>query len=536
MEEFKIYPILGLKSNIPHNDPSLFKEYGDGVACHCVDGINIDFTRKLNATSKSQGQILWSNTAVTDPQKCLGLFYFDNDATTAQWRVESTTSGGRIYKYDGSRDPVRISDVVGHGGATEFADGNLELYSMVQMGEYMIFTDYGEHTPYKAKTTDTAFTKLCQAGTEFKFRFLEVFQNRILGAYSDQTNGDIELRWSETLPTWATLEFAAGNQLYSPNDDSITGIKNMGRNACYLYGRNSISRIDYYPGYSSPFGITNIVADQGAYSHWSIVNKGGLHYFYNTSYGFCAFDGTGNFPAGGRPISEPINDIVATINIDYAGHIVGTFIPMRHEVAWAVPLYGSATPSHILFYNINTGNWRIKDFPAWFIDFWSISSDVTWTSLTTDLGYTTWDDLGTLRWADFVTTQPYLVTANTDGHLYYEAGESNATAAFDGYRVEPILDFGRPEDKDLLLEIWFGIAATGSYSIYCSYRGGSTEAEVEGASWTTLPEVSCDSPANAVIRASQTNRFHQIKWGTDGANEPFSVNTIQFRFVPQGRY
>lgn len=535
MQEFKIYPILGLKSNLPHNDPSLFIQHGDGFATHCVDGINIDFTRKQYATSKSHGQVQWSNSAITDAAKCLGLFYFDDGATNAQWRFDGTSSGGRVYKYDSSRDPVRISDVVGHAGAVEFANDNLDLYSIIQMGTYMIFSDHGEHTPYKASTTDTALTKLILSGTEYKFRYLELFQNKIIGAYSDQTNGDIEIRWTDTLPVWATLDFPAANQLYSPHDDSISGIKNMGRNACYIYGKNSINRIDYYPGYSSPFAITNIVADQGCETHWSIVNVGGLHYMYNTHYGFCAFDGTANFPAGGKPISDIINDIVGTINQDYAGHIVGTFIPVTQEVAWAVPLYGSSVPSHIMFYNTRTGHWRIKDFPAWYVDYWKISSDVIWTDLGA-LGYTTWDDIGPLRWADIVSTLPYMVTGNTDGHTYYNGSEGNAGSNFDGYRVEPIMDFGRPEDRDLLLEIWFGIADAGSYSIYCSYRGGDTEAEVENSSWTTLPEVSCDSPSNAITRCAETNRLHQIKWGTDSANEPFSVNTIQFRYVPQGRY
>jgi len=106
----------------------------------------------------------------------------------------------------------------------------------------------------------------------------------------------------------------------------------------------------------------------------------------------------------------------------------------------------------------------------------------------------------------------------------------------DGYRVEPVMDFGRPNDKDLLLEIWFSIVKTGSYALYVSYRGGDTLAEVNDASWEALGEVSFNSPSDAVTRLAKVNRFHQIKYGTDGADEPFIVNNIEFKYVPQGRY
>jgi hypothetical protein len=89
--------------------------------------------------------------------------------------------------------------------------------------------------------------------------------------------------------------------------------------------------------------------------------------------------------------------------------------------------------------------------------------------------------------------------------------------------------------KSLLLEIWLGLSAYGNYSIYIYYRGGDTEAECESAAWAALPEVAADT-STPVCYTNKLNRYHQIKWGTDAANEPFSVNSITFKYVPQGSY
>ena len=97
-----------------------------------------------------------------------------------------------------------------------------------------------------------------------------------------------------------------------------------------------------------------------------------------------------------------------------------------------------------------------------------------------------------------------------------------------------MIDFGNPYDRELLSEIWFGLAAKGSYNLYCYYRGGDTEAECAAADWTLLDSLSCNSPDNAVIYLSQNNKLHQIKWGTDSANEPFVVNSITYKYVRQG--
>ena len=109
----------------------------------------------------------------------------------------------------------------------------------------------------------------------------------------------------------------------------------------------------------------------------------------------------------------------------------------------------------------------------------------------------------------------------------------------DGYRVEPALSFGSG-NYSVLLEIWFSIVSGGDYSIYVHYRAGDTEKELRGAAWTPLEEVSLNDPKNAVCRLNgaihRSARIHQIKWGTDAANEMFSVNKIEFVYQSESRW
>jgi hypothetical protein len=139
-----------------------------------------------------------------------------------------------------------------------------------------------------------------------------------------------------------------------------------------------------------------------------------------------------------------------------------------------------------------------------------------------------------MKWSDLVSSNPYIVHGNTAGHVYMDSSESNLGAAWDGYRIEPVMSLGNA--RSLLLEIWFALDVVGNYSLYVKHRSGDTIAECESAVWTDLNNVSCNTPQNAVCYLSENARYHQIKWGTGGASEPFSVNAIEFKFVPQGMY
>ena len=537
MESFRILPILGLKTNVPENDLSLFKSLGEGIsATYCVEGVNFSMTRNLNSTTKSFGKTKWSNSVTSDALNCLGLFELYDAGNRTFWMMTGdNASKGRVFRFNSSRDPVRISDVVGHAGAIEFAFHNVDLYSCIQYGSNIIISDNGEHTPYYADYNDTSLKKLLNSGTEFKGRYLELFQRRIILAYTDQTNGDIEIRWSEALPTPGSMAIAAGNQLFKPDDNSITGIKRFGQNACFLYGEDSIDSIDYYPNYLTPFAIRNMVANNGATGHHSIVSTGDAHYFLNKNYGFVDYRGGTQFPASGRPISYDIEDIVSTINPNYYSVVVGSFIQNKNTLVWSVPLYGVSSPSHLLYYYIPEGKWFIEDVPIKFISKWTSTDSLIWNDLA-GRGFTYWSDFGTSAFADYLTTQQNFMVSGKDGYVYSKSGESNDGIDFEGYRVEPVMNFSGDGGFCLLNEIWFNFVEHGSFDLYCEYRGGDTLQECLGNAWASLNSISVNDPQNAVIYTNQNNRWHQIKWGTRLKNERFGVSGIEFKYVHQGKY
>lgn len=521
MQSLVIQPILGLKTDVPQNDGSLF----NGSACHCVDMMNVDFKRIRNSANKSTGVSQYTTSQNSQKTRCLGLFELD---TTDNDHV--IFDNGKFYYLASDLSQTNVDAVA----PVTFGQNDSSLMSMVQYGDYIIFTDRSRTlTPYKWKNGDVNLTKLILSSTEFKFSYLALFQRRIIGAYSNQTNGDIEIRWTDALPTWATLSFPAANQLYKPGNDSITGIKTFGSNSCFLYGKQSIDSIDYYVNYETPFAIRNLVSNHGCESHHSIVDIGSAHLLFNKDYGFTPYSGGAEFPAGGRPISEKIENLIAGINPIYYNLIVGTFIPNTRETCWAVPLEGSSYNNTLLYYDIRTGDWHRKDINAGYIDSWTLNTTITWNDLAA-LGYSTWNDFGTMRWSDLVGSTPFFVHGNTGGHVYIDSTEENVSAAWDGYRTEPIISLGN--ERSLLLEIWFSLAKTGNYNLYVYHRSGDTVGECEASPWTTLNEVSCSNPDNAVCYTDKLNRYHQIKWGTNGGSEPFSVNAIEFKFVPQGRY
>lgn len=537
MESFRILPILGLKTNVPENDLSLFTPIGEGIAAtHCVDGVNFSMTRNMNATTKGYGKTKWSNTATATATYCIGMFELYDAGNRSFWvMMGDNSSKGRIFRYDSSRDPVRISDVVGHSGAIEFAFNNADLYSCIQYGSNMILSDYGEHTPYFADYNDASLTKLLNSGTEYKARYLELFQRRIILAYTDQTNGDIEIRWSAALPTPGAMSISASNQLFIPDDDPITGIKKFGQNACFLYSENSINSIDYYPNYLTPFAIRNMITGNGSANHHGIINTGSAHYFFNKNYGFVDYRGGTQFPASGKPISYDIENLVSTINPSYYGTIVGTFLQNKNTLVWTVPLNGVSSPSHLLYYYIPEGKWAIEDFATRYINNWTSYDALTWNGLS-GRGFTYWSDFGTSKFTDYIATSQNMMVSGTDGYVYTKSGESNNLTDFDGNRIEPVMNFSGDGGFCLLNEIWFNFVENGDFNIYCLYRGGDTVKECTGSAWVELNSLSHNDPQNAVIYLNKNNRWHQIKWGTKAKNEKFGVSAIEFKYVPQGKY
>ena len=152
------------------------------------------------------------------------------------------------------------------------------------------------------------------------------------------------------------------------------------------------------------------------------------------------------------------------------------------------------------------------------------------------MGIVYWSDFNQSTISSLVNKGTYTVYANTDGSLYYSASEGADILNFEGYRIEPILNFEFNDENSLLEEIWFSLTDTGPFNLKVSYRGGNTVSECEEASWETLDEIDCYTPTGTVTYLSKFNRYHQIKWGTDYINQKFGVNAIQFKYVPEGKY
>jgi len=497
---------------------------------HDVGGVNFSLQRKRNACTKSNGYVQWSNSATAQATRCQGLA----EIYDGTYRDHCYWDNGKFYVYDSANDPVdRTASGITHKQSND-------LYSIIKVGNYIVFSDYGNLTPYKWKHDDANASKLIASGTEYTFRYLENFQRRVIGAYSDQTNGDIDIRWSTDWPTTAitALNFPAANQLYVPNDDSIVGIRKMGRDRCYVYCENSIQQLVYFPDYTAPFRCYTVLSGHGGVNQASIVSIENVHFFFSPVYGFSIFNGQQVIPIG-----QDIETDSQNINSSFYAAICGTYIPFTRQIVWAVPMGGSPTPTHLFFYHIDTKQWTIEDKAMRYVDQWKMSDSYTMTDLINDAtaaGYSLPTMTDILTWkgsmvtmAEIVPNYRRLVYGGTDGQLYYQETESLNGAALDSYRIEPIMDFGNPYRKDILQEIWLDLAAGGNFSIDIYYRGGNTVEEVEGNSWTLLGSISCNHPVKPVLYTSQTNRFHQIKWGTDGTNEKYTVSKITFKYMEQ---
>jgi hypothetical protein len=216
--------------------------------------------------------------------------------------------------------------------------------------------------------------------------------------------------------------------------------------------------------------------------------------------------------------------------------VVGAYLRNINTLVWTVPLNGVSANSHLLFYYITEGKWAIENFSVRYINNWTTSSSLIWNNLA-GLGFTLWSDFGTSAFTDYITTGQNMMISNLDGLVYAKSGESDkGLTDFDGYRIEPVINFSGDGNFCMLNEIWFNFVESGDFNLYCQYRGGDALKECTGAAWEPLNSISHNDPQNAVIYTNKNNRWHQIKWGTSNKNERFSVNAIEFKYVPHGRY
>jgi hypothetical protein len=462
-----------------------------------------------------------------------GTLYLENVVgTIANDKAISDTSTGAATT--NMTSPTTLTEL-------DFATSNIDLHSTIRVGAYALWSDRGEHRPYRWKHGDHYPVRLVAgsaAGENYMFRYIDSFQRRVLGLYdmtSGVSNGDISIRWSDTWPGTAitSLTFPAANHLYIPNDDPITGGAAMGQDRYFIYSENSIHQLRYFADYYAPFQPYTIVEGHGAVNHHSIVSAGNRHFLFNTEYGFCEYRGGTEFPYG-NPISANIESELGNMNSLYYNLITGQFVPSMRRIVWTVPWGDSATPNRLLMYDIETGQWTIEEKAMRYVDVWQPHSSYTWNTLIADFGGTgaTWSMAGPgVTWGQYSATKKRLVYANTDGQLYTHASEAADGADFEAWRNEPILDFRNKRRKDILKEVWFDIVDGGDFSIDVFYRGGDTAKEITGAAYTLLGSISCNDPDRPFITTTKTNRLHQIRWGTDRMNEASCVNGITFRYL-----
>jgi len=280
-----------------------------------------------------------------------------------------------------------------------------------------------------------------------------------------------------------------------------------------------------------------MVSNHGAAGHHGIINLGNRHMFYCLDLGFVEYHGGNEL----IPISIDIQNIIDSIAPVHAKRIVGASrLYGGREVVWSVPTGGASVPDSLFFYDIYNKTWRIENKAMRYIDVWDLAIAYSWNDLAEALGGGTavWSDItsGTI-WTDYTGSRNTRLTmSNADGKTYYYGGESDVGSALVGTRIEPMLDFGEPYRRDLLLELWFSLAQHGNYSIDVYHRGGNTDAEVAAAAWTSKGTISCNDPTNSVLYLSESARLHQIKWETDAASEGFAVTDITFKYQPQSMY
>jgi len=530
MDSFIIRPLLGLKNDVPQNDRALFSYRDNGAWTYAVDGENFDLNRKRHACSKSYGYVLWSNTANAQATKTLGLFEL-YDSPTAK-RDYIICDNGKVYVYDGSKDPVDVS------GAVTLATGQEDIYSMVKVGKHVVIADRAETTPYCWKNGDAAISKAISAGTEFKFRYLLYWSSHLIGLYSDQANGNIDVRWTAVLPVpGTTCEFAAANQLYVPTGDPIMGAASMGYSRAFIYCENSITQIVYMADYDTPFYLQTVVTNQGCGAPHSIVSAGNVHYLFNKNLGFCRYDGGTEFPSGGAPISYDIENHIQNIAATAWDKIVGKYIPFMRKIAWLVPSSSASAPDKIFFYDPLFGNWTVESIAARYIDVWQLSTYTSVQTLATLLGANITDlDPYNKSFGYYNTGADKLVLSNTNGHTYYHGSDAHNATDYTGFRVEPILDFGDQKTFKKLKEIWFQFTTSANFNIQLLWRGGNTVGEVIGASWEPIGVLSHNSPRNPMVWLDKVARLHQLKWQSTSQNEAFGVSQIVFKYTKETEF
>ena len=99
-------------------------------------------------------------TATGAPSTATGVIVCDAEVATAGTLWFSAVTGTFADNEAITDTDTGDATVDGTLSATTFATDNIDLYSIINFGGYMIFADRGEHQPFKWKHGDTYLTPL----------------------------------------------------------------------------------------------------------------------------------------------------------------------------------------------------------------------------------------------------------------------------------------------------------------------------------------------------------------------------------------
>lgn len=597
MEEFSIIPVLGRKVDVPQNDPSLFMDVGGLIATHDVGGINFDLSRKRHACAKANGYSQWSAAANATATNCLGLFelydgtnrdhvMFDAGKIyvydSSRTPIATTCAGVTLKDDTDLYSMIRVGAYIvvtdwaentpykwknADAGFTALINGGtaykfrylvnfarrvIGLYCTDDTGAPDLSIRWSSAWPSTAITSmtfaatdqlyipnDDPIVGGATMGTEKCFIYCENSIQQLV-YYSDYATpfrcftvvpkkgavnhhsivnlGDRHLFFNRE---YGFMEYRGGNDAVPISDDIENDVHDMiWDNANLIVGTYvPVMRCAVWTVPMVSSGTPNrLLFYHIDTKQWWWMDRSFRYLDYWQSYssykwqdlirdlgGLAKIQGTADSDVTNKLLSSGSDFTSAGVIVgDEAHSTTAGLVGVVTEVsATGLVLDTDAFPYGTEIFEVGTG--------------------------------ATWADAGSRSWAYYASLASYLVAADTDGHLYTHTGESlPGSSVLDGYRIEPILDFGDPKRKDFLKEIWFQIGYAASHSIDVYYRGGDTEAEVKNQAWTSVGSISCNSPAKPVVYVEQSARLHQIKWGTDTDTEYFEISKIIFKFIPQG--
>jgi hypothetical protein len=544
MLSFTIRPVLGLKNDVPPDSSEMFEFITESIAkAHCVEsryiGYSNIYVNQADCANKTGSKTLILSSDIPFYPIGSGTLYIDN---FINWHQE----GGGIEYYimatsdrsveqrivffnDVSLSLTVLSD--GSSNETFIASTNFSTpyCQFIPLHDKVIATagPVGQTGPWCIDPYYYSAVKLIKSGaTDYSFFYMEEFTNRLFGAYTTAgQGGSYDIRYSNLNPTYpivgstaSTVEFADDNQIFNVDLKTVTGLKKIRNDRLAVYSDDLISEITYNANFYSPYSIKRNIGGFGTLCNDSIVEVAGTHFFYDPNNGFCVYDGivAKIISNGIRDIFESVKPLTIGSSTWLIYSVKGVHLPITNEVAWSVS-YDGLENDAILYYNYITGNWRTEPYEA---D--SIAS-----------GYKSSSDKYKVLLLSYAGAE--------QGSVYYNGyNASNNGAAYDAYRIEPVLNFGGMR-KSLILGIWFNHArylSSGTINVY--YRGGNTLGQTTSASWTLMGIMHAANADYNIVRplsgVNVNNRYHQIKWGSSGTSDLFSVREIKFDYVLQGMY